>query len=55
MRGEYTSFQETLCCHCYKVSVHCMYKECDRCHNWFDEVCEDFSCDDKFFEVNSEN
>ena len=35
-------FQETLYCKCYKVSVD-RIKECDRCHNWFYEVCERFA------------
>ena len=30
-------------------------KECDRCHNWFHEVCEDFNCEDKISKVNSQN
>ena len=38
--------QEILHCHCYKVSVGRM-KECNRCHNWFHEVCEDFHCEDQ--------
>ena len=46
--------QEILYCHCYKVSVGHM-KECDRCHNWFHEVCEDFNCEDQISKVNSEN
>ena len=47
-------FQEILYCHCYKVSVGRM-KECDRCHNWFHEVCEDFNYEDQISKVNSEN
>ena len=30
-------------------------KDCDRCHNWFHEVCEDFNCEDQISKVNSEN
>ena len=29
--------------------------ECDRCHNWFHKVCEDFNCKEKTFKVNNEN
>ena len=29
-------------------------KVSDRCHNWFDEVCEDFNCEDQISKVNSE-
>ena len=36
-----SQFQEILYCHCYKVSVGRM-KKCDRCHNWFHKVCNDF-------------
>ena len=38
-------FQEMLYCHCYKVSAGRM-KECDRCHDWFLEVCKDFNYED---------
>ena len=47
-------FQEMLCCHCYKVHVGRM-KECDRCHNWFHEVCEDFNCKNQISKFNSKN
>ena len=30
-------------------------KECDRCHNWFHEDCEDFNCEVQISKVNSEN
>ena len=43
-------FQEILYCHRYKVSAGRM-KECDRCHNWFHDVCEDFNCEVKFLKL----